>query len=166
MNIALTLSASQLRNLRHGKGIRISPAMFGSGVDMIIDPMNYNNLLKKLERGKGAVMSMGNDELEENEIQGTGLFAGAGNKSGKISRRKKAGKWKDFAVETGRDGIDLARYGFEQYKEATNPLASEGKKALRGLSKMFGGEMEGENMEGDGFFKDLKKGYNRKVSSV
>ena len=31
---------------------------------------------------------------------------------------------------------------------------------------MFGGEMEGENMEGDGFFKDLKKGYNRKVSSV
>jgi len=139
--------------------------MFGSGVDMIIDPMNYNNLLKKLERGKGAVMSMGNDELEENEIQGTGLFAGAGNKSGKISRRKKAGKWKDFAVETGRDGIDLARYGFEQYKEATNPLASEGKKALRGLSKMFGGEMEGENMEGDGFFKDLKKGYNRKVKN-
>ena len=165
MNIALNLSASQLRNLRNGKGIRISPAMFGSGVDMIIDPMNYNNLLKKLERGKGAVMSMGNDELEENEIQGTGLYAGAGNKSGKISRRKKAGKWKDFAVETGRDGIDLARYGFEQYKEATNPLASEGKKALRGLSKMFGGEMEGENMEGDGFFKDLKKGYNRKVKN-
>ena len=165
MNIALNLSASQLRILRNGKGIRISPAMFGSGVDMIVDPMNYHNLMKKLERGKGAVMSMGNDELYENEIQGTGLFAGAGNKSGKISRRKKAGKWKDFAVETGRDGIDLARYGFEQYKEATNPLASEGKKALRGLSKMFGGEMEGEEMEGEGFFDDIKKGYNRKVKN-
>jgi len=120
MNIALNLSSAQLRNLRSGKGIRISPAMFGSGVDMIIDPMNYNNLLKKLERGKGAVMSMGNDELGENEIQGTGLFAGSGNRSGKISRRKKAGKWKDFAVETARDGIDLGRYGYEQYKEATN----------------------------------------------
>ena len=154
MNIALNLSASQLRNLRNGKGIRISPAMFGSGVDMIIDPMNYNNLLKKLERGKGAVMSMGNDELEENEIQGTGLFAGAGNKPGKISRRKKAEKWTGYVDDTLRKGIDTARYGFEQYKEATNPLASEGKKALRGLSKMFGGEMEGENMEGDGFFKD------------
>ena len=44
MNIALNLSPAQLRNLRNGKGIRISPAMFGSGVDMIIDPMNYNNL--------------------------------------------------------------------------------------------------------------------------
>jgi len=127
--------------------------------------MNYNNLLKKLERGKGAVMSMGNDELEENEIQGTGLFAGAGNKSGKISRRKKAEKWTGYVDDTLRKGIDTARYGFEQYKEATNPLASEGKKALRGLSKMFGGEMEGEDMEGDGFFKDLKKGYNRKVKN-
>ena len=165
MNIALNLSASQLRNLRNGKGIRISPAMFGSGVDMIIDPMNYNNLLKKLERGKGAVMSMGNDELEENEIQGTGLYAGAGNKSGKISRRKKAEKWTGYVDDTLRKGIDTARYGFEQYKEATNPLASEGKKALKGLSKMFGGEMEGENMEGDGFFKDLKKGYIRKVKN-
>ena len=113
MNIALNLSTSQLRNLRSGKGIRINPTMFGSGTQMIIDPMNYNNLMKILERGKGAVMSMGNDELDENEIQGTGLFAGAGNKSGKISRRKKAGKWKDFAVATARDGIDLGRYGYE-----------------------------------------------------
>jgi len=30
---------------------------------------------------------------------------------------------------------------------------------------MFGGEMEGEDMEGDGFFKDLKKGYNKKVKN-
>ena len=52
MNIALNLSASQLRNLRNGKGIRISPAMFGSGVDMIIDPMNYNNLMKNLKEVK------------------------------------------------------------------------------------------------------------------
>ena len=64
--------------------------MFGSGVDMIIDPMNYTNLLKKLDRGKGAVMSMGNDELEENEIQGTGLFAGAGRRSGKYHGLKSA----------------------------------------------------------------------------
>jgi len=46
MNIALSLSSAQLRNLQNGKGIRISPAMFDSGVDINIDPMNYNNLLK------------------------------------------------------------------------------------------------------------------------
>ena len=30
---------------------------------------------------------------------------------------------------------------------------------------MFGGEMEGDEMEGDGFFKDIKKGYNRKIKN-
>jgi len=54
MNIALNLSSAQLRNLRNGKGIRINPTMVGSGVQIIIDPMNYHNLLKKLERGKGS----------------------------------------------------------------------------------------------------------------
>jgi len=78
-------------------------------------------------------MSMGNDELEENDIQGTDLFAGAGRRSGKISRIKKAPKWRDFAGETARDGIDLARYGYEQYQEARNPLKSEGKKAFSPL---------------------------------
>ena len=153
MNIALNLSSAQLSKLRNGHGIRINPTMFGSGVDMIIDPMNYNNLLKKLERGKGAIMSMAKNELEENEIQGTGLFAGSGNKSGKISRHKKAGKWRDFSNDTARMGIDTARYGYEQYQEAKNPLRSEGKKAIQGFSKMFGGEM----MEGDGFLKMSKK---------
>jgi len=96
-------------------------------------------------------------EIDMNKMEGTGLFAGSGNKSGKIPRRKKAGKWKDFAVETGRDGIDLATYGYEQYKEATNPIASEGKKAIKGLSKVFGGEMEG-----DGLFDDIKKDTTKK----
>jgi hypothetical protein len=165
MNITLDLSKSQLSKLRNGHGIRIGPAMFGKGVEMIIDPMTFNNMMKKLERGKGAVISMSGGEIEQNKMEGTGLFAGAGNKSGKISRRKKAGKWKDFVVESGRDGIDLARYGFEQYKEATNPLASEGKKALRGLSKMFGGELDDDEMEGEGLFDDIKKGYNKKVKN-
>ena len=54
--------------------------MFGKGVDMIIDPMTYNNMIKKLERGKGAVNSMSGGEIEENKMEGTGLFAGAGRK--------------------------------------------------------------------------------------
>ena len=75
-------------------------------------------------------------------------------------RIKKARKWRDFSDETLRKGVDTGRYGYEQYKEATNPLASEGKKVIKGLSKMFGGEMEG-----DGLFDDIKKGYNRKVKN-
>jgi hypothetical protein len=138
--------------------------MFGKGVDMIIDPMTFNNMMKKLERGKGAVISMSGADIEQNKMEGTGLFAGSGKKSGKISRIKKARKWRDFSDETLRKGVDTGRYGYEQFKEATDPVGSElkktGKKAIQGFSKMFGGEMEG-----DGFFKDIKKGYNRKVKN-
>jgi len=164
MNVSLNLSASQLSKLRNGHGIRVSKAMFGSGVDMIIDPGNFHHMMKKLERGKGAVISMSVGEIEQNRMEGTGLFAGSGRKSGKISRIKKASKWRDFSDKTLRKGIDTGRYGYEQFKEATDPVGSElkksGKNAIQGFSKMFRGEMEGE-----GFFDDVKKGYNRKVKN-
>ena len=80
MNVSLNLSPGQLSKLRNGHGIRIGPAMFGKGVDMIIDPMTFNNMMNKLERGKGAVISMSGGEIEQNKMEGTGLFAGSGKK--------------------------------------------------------------------------------------
>ena len=129
MNVSLDLSPGQLSKLRNGHGIRISPSMLGKGIGMIIDPMTYNNMVKKLERGKGAVISMSGADIEQNKMEGTGLFAGSGRKSGKISRIKKARKWRDFAGETVKDGIDLGRYGYEQYQ-----AAREGKTAIKGIS--------------------------------
>ena len=118
MNVTLDLSKSKLSKLRNGHGIRISPAMFGNGTDMIIDPMTFNNIMKKIDRGNGAIISMSRGEIENDKMEGTGLFAGAGRTSGKISRIKKARKWRDFAGETVRDGIDLGRYGYDHYREA------------------------------------------------
>ena len=135
--------------------------MFGKGVDMIIDPMTYNNMMQKLERGRGAVISMSGADIEQNKMEGTSLFAGAGKKSGKISRINKARMWRDFSDETLRKGIDTGRYGYEQFKEATNPVRS-------GFKNIFGGELDGDEdeMEGEGIFDDIKKGYNRKVKIV
>ena len=157
MNITLDLSKAQLSKLRNGHGIRISPAMFGSGTDLIIDPMTYHNMAKKLDKGKGAVITMGSNEIEMNKISGTGLFAGAGNKSGKISRHKKATKWRDFSIM----GIDTAKYGYEQYQEALNPLKSK-------MKKLFGGELESESeMEGGKIsFKGIKNAYNKNVKNT
>ena len=165
MNITLDLSKAQLSKLRNGHGIRISPAMFGSGTDLIIDPMTYHNMAKKLDKGKGAVITMGSNEIEMNKMEGTGLFAGAGNKSGKISRSKKAKKWRDFSDDTLRKGIDTAKYGFDKYQEAVNPLKSK-------FKKLFGGELESESeeeMEVEGgkiSFKGIKKAYNKNVKNT
>ena len=94
MNITLDLSKGQLSKLRNGHGIRITPTMLGSGVDLIIDPMTYHNMAKKMDKGKGVVIKMGSNEIQMNKMEGTGLFAGSGNESGKVSRIKKANKVK------------------------------------------------------------------------
>jgi hypothetical protein len=155
MNITLDLSKGQLSKLRNGHGIRITPTMLGSGVEMIIDPMTYHNISKKMDKGKGIVIKMGSNEIEMNKIQGTGLF-GAGNQSGKISRVKKAGKWRDFSNDTARMGIDTAKYGYEKYQEAKNSIGSK-------VKKMFGfGDVEGGKIS----VGDVKKSYNKNVKNT
>jgi hypothetical protein len=138
MNITLDLSKTQLSKLRNGHGVRITPAMVGSGVDMIVDPMTYHNMSKKLDKGKGIIIKMGSQEIDMNKMEGTGLFAGMGNKSGKISRSKKAGKWLGFTKGALNDAMDLGERGLDIYnkqKEKASPIGQ--------LKSLFGGEMDG-----------------------
>ena len=79
--LLVNLSENQKSKLGNGHSVRILPHMIGSGVDMIIDPATMNNMFKKLDKGKGVVMGLSKAEIDENKIEGTGLF-GAGNKSG------------------------------------------------------------------------------------
>jgi|AntAceMinimDraft_11_1070367.scaffolds.fasta_scaffold40942_1 hypothetical protein len=156
MNITLDLSKGQLSKLRNGHGIRITPTMLGSGVEMIIDPMTYHNISKKMERGKGIVIKMGSNEIEMNKMEGTGLFAGAGNQSGKISRVKKAGKWTGYVDDTARMGIDTAAYGYKEYQKAKNPIGSKVK------SWFGGGDMEGGKIS----MSAIKQSYNKNVKNT
>jgi hypothetical protein len=56
-----------------------------------------------------------------------GEVEGGGNKSGKISRIKKATKWRDFAKDTANDGLDL-------YQRATDPFEK--------VKSLFGGDVK------------------------
>jgi len=62
-------------------------------------------------------------------------LTGSGNKSGKISRIKKANKWTGYADDTLRKGIDTAAYGYTEYKTAKNPISSK-------ITSMFGGAVK------------------------
>ena len=62
-------------------------------------------------------------------------LTGSGNKSGKISRIKKAEKWRDFSDTSLRKGIDTAAYGYKEYKKATNPITAK-------ITSMFGGAVK------------------------
>ena len=65
-------------------------------------------------------------------------MTGSGNKSGKISRLKKAKKWTGYADDTIRKGIDTAAYGYTEYKKAKNPISSK-------ITSMFGGAKRPSN---------------------
>ena len=163
MNITLDLSKGQLSKLRNGHGIRITPTMLGSGVDLIIDPMTYHNMAKKMDKGKGVVIKMGSNEIQMNKMEGTGLFAGSGNESGKISRVKKAGKWRNFSNDTAGMGIDTAVYGYKEYQKAKNPIGSK-------IKSWFGGgdteDMENVVEGGKISMSDIKKSYNKNVKNT
>ena len=152
--IQIDLSEGQKSKLRNGHSIRISPKMIGSGVDMIIDTMTMNNMFKKLDRGKGIVMGLSKAELDENKMEGTGLF-GSGNKSGKISRFKKANKWTGFAEGVVNKGMDLGERGLSimnKQKDRQSPMGQ--------VKRAFGGEMDGGNI-----FTNAKKTYNTKIKN-
>ena len=107
-----------------------------------------------MERGKGVVIKLGSNEIEMNKIQGTGLFAGSGNQSSKISRVKKAGKWTGYANDTARMGIDTAAYGYKEYQKAKNPIGSKVK------SWFGGGDMEGGKIS----MSAIKQSYHKKLN--
>ena len=97
---------------------------------------DYQEGVRKTKPGKTALdilESQGVISKIENE------FKGGGTKNGKISTIKKAKKWRDFSDRSLRKGIDTAKYGYEQYKEAVNPVQTEAKKAVKGIAKLFGG---------------------------
>ena len=73
-------------------------------------------------------------------LEREGIISKVEEMSGGINRLKKANRWRDFSNDTARIGIDTGRYGYEQYKEAMNPVQAEAKKAFGNL---FGGEMNG-----------------------
>ena len=95
--------------------------------------MDYQKGIRKSPPGKAAMII-----LEQSGVISKieDEFKGAGKKSGKISRIKKAKKWRDFSEDTAYRGIDLAEYGYRKAKDAANPIA----KTVRGW---FGGAQGG-----------------------
>jgi hypothetical protein len=128
--------------------------MIGSGVDMILDTMTLNNMFKKIDKGKGVVVGLSKQEIDSNKISGTGLF-GSGNKSGKISRFKKANKWTDFSEGLVNRGMTLGERGLaivNKQKDRESPM--------RKVLSLFGGEMDGGNL-----FTNAKKSYNKNIKN-
>jgi hypothetical protein len=75
---------------------------------------------------KGLTLPQASKFVKENNLyQKIEKAVGAGNKSGKISRFKKANKWKDFRKVVVEDGMELGQKGFDMFnkqKERQSPM--------------------------------------------
>ena len=99
-------------------------------------------------------MGLSKAEIGENKIEVTGLF-GPGNRSGKISRFKKANKWTGFAENLVNTGMDLGEIGLSimnKQKDRQSPMGQ--------VKRVFGGEMDGGNV-----FSNAKKSYNKNIKN-
>ena len=68
------------------------------------------------------------------QLSGLGYaLEGSGNKSGKISRIKKAKKWTNYSVDTINKGMDLGQRGLDMYNKQKDRMVDKGKDAFMGL---------------------------------
>ena len=135
----LHLKKEEINILPYKKEIKITGGR--SGVEAPLKPLqgfsnNRIEIVKKIMKEKGLTLPQASKFVKENNLyQKIEKAVGAGNKSGKISRIKKAKKWRDFSNETLKDGIDTASYGYKEYQKAVNPITSKVKSIFGGNAK-------------------------------
>jgi len=67
-------SKNQLSKLKNGHNVRISPAMEGCGVNLMVSPETYALAKKAFMKGKGIQMKLSPSEISLNKMKGTGIF--------------------------------------------------------------------------------------------
>jgi hypothetical protein len=75
--IHIKASPKQLSRLRNGHKVRISPAVEGTGFNLIVDPSRYDTISRCFSRGKGTEIQLTPQEISTNQteqMQGTGIF--------------------------------------------------------------------------------------------
>ena len=123
------LSAAQKNKLKKGNQIQLNPkkhksTSVGMGMPLLVNEANYNAITKSFDNNKGIRFKLSTEEIEANSnvdgikdtearelIQGSGLFAGSGNRSKK--KRKIAKKIERLKNQTP---VPLCRLKLILYK--------------------------------------------------
>jgi hypothetical protein len=117
--VHIKASKKQLAKLRNGHKVRISPAIQGEGVNLIIDPSRFNTVSKTFNKGKGTTIQLTQAELTANqeqapEMQGSGIF---GTKFDDFIRDKLGTKAKDVIYNAADQFKPLIKKGIDRIAE-------------------------------------------------
>lgn len=91
-NIAIAGSPKQMSRLRNGHRVRVSGAMEGKGVNLLVDPAKFDQMSRSFAKGAASQIQLSPDEIMANKqavmegtIGGEGIFAGG--KMKKLNKR-------------------------------------------------------------------------------
>ena len=112
INLKLNLTDAQRHKLHQGSSVQIKNDQIGSGQEFKLHKANAKKIIKALKSGSGCRL-----ELDEHEIQGSGIFG------------KKADRW------FKKVGIHKAVY---KVGDALKPLAHQGIKELAQVGSAYG----------------------------
>jgi L,D-peptidoglycan transpeptidase YkuD (ErfK/YbiS/YcfS/YnhG family) len=115
-NNNLHLKKEEIHILPYKKEIKITGGSSNNRIEIV----------KKIMKEKGLTLPQASKFVKENNLyQKIEKAVGAGNKSGRISRIKKANKWKNFSKEVVEDGMELGQKGldmFNKQKDRQSPM--------------------------------------------
>jgi hypothetical protein len=117
--VHIKASKKQLAKLRNGHKVRVSPAIQGEGVNLIIDPARFNTVSKTFNKGKGTTIQLTQAELTANkeqapQMQGSGIF---GTKFDDFVRDKLGTKAKDVIYNAADKLKPAVKMGIDRLAE-------------------------------------------------
>ena len=78
--IAIAGSPAQISKLRNGHRVRVSRAIEGEGVNLLVDPSKFDQMTRSFSKGTASQIQLSPEEIkanmEEYKIGGEGIFAG------------------------------------------------------------------------------------------
>jgi len=96
--IAISASPKQMSRLRNGHRVRVSRAMEGKGVNLLVDPSKFDQMTRSFTKGTASQIQLSPEEILANkqaviqgEMGGEGIFAGGKMKSKDLKRLKAPG---------------------------------------------------------------------------
>lgn len=151
--VKISASPKQLSRLRNGHRVRVSGAIEGEGVNVIVDPVKFNHMTRCFDRGSATQIQLSPEELlanrealEEGFVEGQGIFSG-----GKVGSKRLARMIRNAAPTLKRTGATLGK-PFEKtiqvnpftlgYDLGHDVIAPELKRAP-GIRQHYGGKLPG-----------------------
>lgn len=91
-SIAISASPKQMSRLRNGHRVRVSHAVEGKGVNLLVDPSKFDQMTRSFSKGTASQIQLSPEELMANKqavldgmVEGQGIFAGG--KLKKLNKR-------------------------------------------------------------------------------